>query len=141
MSKSTITRAEYTQLLGLKLLAEQNVKKLDEYRDVAASIAGEEEKFGHIGDMIWSDQSVDETLSKLKITVLPDPPRPAIAEGWVLEPIVIDERGPEERQGYLLVRETADRREEIPLDPKAAEIFLALQRALPPEHLRSEAKS
>ncbi len=57
---------------------------------------------------------------------------PAITQGWEVEPIILDQNGPDERQGYLLVRGHGEGREEIPLDVKAAPIVEAMLRAIAP---------
>lgn len=141
--KTTITRAEYLQLLGLKIMADRHLSELDHLVDAAKSIVGEEDKFAHMGDLMFTESmAVDESLRKLEIKVLPDPPKPAISEGWEVEPIVLDQGGENERQGYLLVRDTGGGREEIPLECAAAPIVEALLKAVapstPPEDLRAD---
>jgi hypothetical protein len=68
--KSTITKNEYYQLIGLlKLGQSYNAKCLD-IEKAMSEIVGEKEKFGgHCGDAIYSNYSVDELLDKLNLKV------------------------------------------------------------------------
>lgn len=82
-NKTTITRAEYLQLVGLRASAIRHVGQLKELVLAAVEITGEyedrdgvrrPEKYGHASDLIWSDPDsrdgdVDGQLRKLGITV------------------------------------------------------------------------
>lgn len=73
--KTTITRSEYLQLLGLRLLAQRANSELYRLIDAAGAIIGEDEpRRGHIGDTFWGDESddVDTMLRKMKVTVEAD---------------------------------------------------------------------
>jgi hypothetical protein len=125
MSKTQITRAEYLQLLGLKMMGNQHLAKLDDLIETAKEIVGEEDQWAHVGDMMFTEsQTVDETLRKLTITVLPEPPRPSIMEGWEVEPHVIDGE-----QAYSLVHATKGR---ILIPNESADLIEALLKLAAP---------
>lgn len=77
---STITRAQYLQLLGLVTLGERLVKQTDEIRSAMAEIVDERDEdgsidaSGHISDVIWGGRGLDQALHILKITVADSPP-------------------------------------------------------------------
>ncbi len=55
MEKTTITRAEYVQLRGLKLIAERHLSAINEIVENARLITGEEGRFGYMGDLMFSE--------------------------------------------------------------------------------------
>jgi hypothetical protein len=67
----TITREQYLQLLGLKVLADKHNEALHDILSSAATITGEAEPLGggHTDEMVWSDLDVDTTLNGLGIEV------------------------------------------------------------------------
>lgn len=135
MSKTTITRAEYLQLLGMKKMADTYTAQIQELIKAGQTISGEGDSYGHIADAFWADSNtLSEALRKLHITVLPDPPVTPVTQGWEIEPIVVNDE-----QGYLLVRGTGENREELPLPLKTKDLMEALLRAqapsVPPEDL------
>lgn len=70
-SKKTITRDEYLQLLGLKMLGNLASGHIEEYVKAARAIVAEESDWGHMADMMYdSDLTVDEQLKKLDIKIL-----------------------------------------------------------------------
>jgi len=140
MKKNTITRAEYLQLLGLTIIANRACAEIKRLIEAAQAIVGEDSKeYGHIDDLMWSDQfTVDEILRKLEIKVEAEKP----TGGSAVEPVILDERGPNERQGYILWRMQGAQREEIPLNPEAADLVRDLLKQMapsaPPEDLRAD---
>jgi hypothetical protein len=125
MSKTQITRAEYLQLLGLKMMGNQHLAKPNDLIETAREITGEDDRWGHIGDMMFTeDQTVDETLRKLSITVLPEPPKLPISDGWEVEPAVVNDE-----QAYFLVHPTKGR---FQIPNESAELIEAMLRAVAP---------
>lgn len=125
MSKITITRAEYLQLLGMKMMSDRHLARLNELVDSARAITGEEDKWGHMGDLMFTeDETVDNQLRKLGITVLPETPKPAIAEGWEVEPSVVNDE-----QAYFLVHATKGR---FQIPNESADLIEALLKAVAP---------
>jgi hypothetical protein len=69
--KTTISRAEYLQLVGLLTLAEQHNERLQEI-DLAVGELLEVDRSGHIGDEVYGGQgtaSADRMLKNLGIAV------------------------------------------------------------------------
>jgi hypothetical protein len=77
VAKETISRAEYLQLLGLSLMANQHAKKMEEIRDSIYELLGTSEsddQHGHVSDLLWAGDrnvSVNWLLKGLNITVEP----------------------------------------------------------------------
>lgn len=74
MAEKTITKPQYYQLIGLKVLAERHNKALEEIIQAAADLLdardGSGDADGFIADTIYSNSiTVDALLKKLDITV------------------------------------------------------------------------
>lgn len=71
MSKDTITRQEYHQLVGLLALAEKHIQKVEDIHDVARDITGEDDDFGFTGEAIYepSRRDADGLLGRLGVEV------------------------------------------------------------------------
>lgn len=67
--KTEITRTQYHKLLGLMVLAERHDKALQEILEAVKELVGDDEDCGHSMDAVYSDQNVDDLMSRLKITV------------------------------------------------------------------------
>lgn len=81
MPKTTITRAEHLQLVGLLALAERYNRMLTEVHDAARQLTGEADDMGHTYDAVYSgDQDADTLLQRLGITV-EEPDQAAIVGG------------------------------------------------------------
>lgn len=80
-TKTTITRAEYLQLVGLMALAERHNEKLKDIAVCALDLTGESDDMGHTYDAVYSGEyDADGLLQRLGITV-EDPDPPAIVGG------------------------------------------------------------
>lgn len=82
MTSKTITRSQYLQLLGLKTLAEQHNRKLEDIIQAVADIVdGRGEKGdidGNVDDMVYSSViGVDDLLQKLEISIADEPLPPS----------------------------------------------------------------
>lgn len=66
--KSTITKNEYLQLVGLLTLAKKHNQVLRDISQSAALITGDEEH-GHTDDAIYCDYPVEDLLKLAKITI------------------------------------------------------------------------
>jgi hypothetical protein len=73
--KETITHAEYCTLLGLSLLAAQHNAALKSIIKAGETILEMKPEGigGHISDVLYCDDPIDEALSKLGVTVEPQP--------------------------------------------------------------------
>ncbi len=75
-SKTSITRSEYLQLLGLRKLAESYTETLNQLVVIGQKITGEldsrgkPEYYGHLSDSIFGDRGIDEMLSLLELNVI-----------------------------------------------------------------------
>lgn len=75
-TKTSITRDEYLQLLGLKTLSKEYNKILDLLTNAVQRITGEldhngnPEKSGHNSDFIFGDRELDDMLRILEIKVI-----------------------------------------------------------------------
>lgn len=80
--KTTITKSEYLQLLGLKMLADESSRHQQELLKSASKITGEEhDRGGHTSDLIYDQNtSVNHALKMLGITVV-DSPSPEQSAG------------------------------------------------------------
>ena len=67
--KTTITKNEYLQLVGLQALANSYLKKIDDLESLAYELTGELDSFGFTTDMICNDRGIDEVLEQLDITI------------------------------------------------------------------------
>lgn len=67
--KTTITKHEYYELLGLLTLAQKYMSAVKDIENAACDITGDME-LGHVSDYIYgSDSDVDALLGKLGIAV------------------------------------------------------------------------
>ena len=68
--KTTISRAEYLQLLGLLTLARKHARIVHESEDLMAEILGDDGG-GDISDTIFSeDRDLEEMLRRMEITFI-----------------------------------------------------------------------
>jgi len=68
-SKQSITKSEYHQLLGLRVIAKRHWDALNEIEKAAREITGEKEGHGHADDMMSGSRPIDEGLEILGIKV------------------------------------------------------------------------
>ena len=68
-TKTSITKNEYLQLVGLQTLSESYLEKLDDLEKTAYEITGELDKYSYTTDMIFNDRDIDDVLKQLGIEV------------------------------------------------------------------------
>lgn len=75
MPKTTITRNEYLQLVGLLTLAKRHCAALTDIAQACVAITDERDDDGdlmdngHTFDAVWSEGDADDLLRKLELTV------------------------------------------------------------------------
>jgi hypothetical protein len=67
--KSSITKSEYLQLIGLLVLAKGHNDNLKELAKAIREITGESHDQGHSTDAAYCDYSADDLLQKLEIPI------------------------------------------------------------------------
>jgi hypothetical protein len=68
-NKKTITRPASWTLEGIANIARGYNKTLEDLREAAMVITGEEDEFGHCGDFIFGECDVKQLLKKLDIKI------------------------------------------------------------------------
>jgi hypothetical protein len=74
MRRSTISRSEYFQLIGLLVLAKRYNAMLTELVVAARAITGETDEMGHTADGVYCDYTADAIMEKLGIQIEGPPP-------------------------------------------------------------------
>lgn len=72
---TSISRDQYYQLVGLRLVAQQHTDALEAIKKAVVSITQETEgDWGHSSDFLYEDYGVDGLLSRLNLTVIDPQP-------------------------------------------------------------------
>lgn len=71
--KTSISKKEYHQLLGLKVLADKHNQSMHEIVAAAKELVGDADKdYSHMDDWAWGSRETDEVLRLMKVEVRKD---------------------------------------------------------------------